>query len=173
MSATNPAYKNSDMAYSLGRKEVISIPISIAAGVPSFMGTEKPAGLVEKGLAGSQVIITQTTIDTLLGSTNEVVASTFVGTTAMEANNTLAMVLDFDGQIDKVDLVEGLVDITTTGAVGGLIQGTKTALTDADFDGPQCFVSASGNVAVRLNYTNLTATGTSGTAVLKLHAVLK
>jgi hypothetical protein len=173
MTATNPALKNDSMAYALGRHVVLTVPVTIAAGVPTFNGTEKPAGLIEKGLAGSQVLITQSTIDTLLGSTNEILASGTFGATAMAANDTLGMVLDFDGQIDRVDLVEAMVDITTTGAVPGLGFGTKTALSNGSFTNPECYVSASGNVAVRVAYTNITATGTSGTMFVKLHALLK
>jgi len=173
MTATNPVFKNSNLSYSAGRHVKLEIPLAIAAGVVSFKCTEKPDGLAEKGLAGSQAILTQTLIDTLLGSTNEIVASGTFGTTAMAANDTLGFVLDCDGQIDRVDLVEALVDITTTGAIPGLGWGTTTALTDATFYNPECFVSASGNLAVRLTYTNITATGTSGTCVVKLNALLK
>jgi hypothetical protein len=173
MTATNPAFKNSDLAYACGRHTVITIPIAIAAGVPSFKGDEKPSGLIEKGLAGSQAILTQTLIDALLGSTNEVVASGTFGTTAMAADNTFGFVIDCDGQIERVDLVEAQVDITSTGAIPGIGFGTKTALTDASFTNPEAYVSASGNVAVRVLYSNISATGTTGTAFVKLHALLK
>lgn len=173
MSGTNPVLKNSDLAYATGRHHVITIPLKFTAGVPAFMGTEVPDMLVEKGLAGSQAILTQALIDTLLGSTNEVVASGTFGTTAMAADNTFGFVLNCSGQINRVDLVEAVVDMTTTGAIPGLGLGTTTALTDATFYNPECFVSASGNIAVRCTYTNIVATGTTAIGFVKLHCLLK
>ncbi len=173
MTATNPVLTNSALAYSTSRHTVITIPIQFTAGVPTFKTTEKPDGLIELGLAGSQAILTQAKIDTLLGSTNEIVATGTFGTTAMAADNTFGFVLDCDGQIDRIDLVECVVDMTTTGAIPGLGWGTKTALTDATFYNPECFVSASGNVAVRVTYTNIVATGTTAIGFVKLHALLK
>lgn len=173
MTATNPVFINSNLAYAVGRHVVITVPINIAAGVPTFKGEDKPEILIEKGLAGSQAILTQTLIDGLLGSTDEIDADVCFGTTAMAADNTLGFVLDCDGQIDRVDLVECQVDITSTGAIPGLGFGTKTALTDASFTNPEVFVSASGNIACRVLYTNISATGTSGIAFVKMHALLK
>jgi hypothetical protein len=173
MSATNPAFQNTNLAYACGRYVDLVLPFSIAAGVPSYAGTEKPDILVEKGLAGSQVILAQAAINTLLGSTNEVVEAGIFGTTAMAANDTLGFVLDCDGQIDRIDHVEAMVDISTAGAIPGLGFGTKTALTDAAFTNPEVFVSASGNIAGRILYTNITATGTAGRLVLKCRALLK
>ncbi len=173
MSGTNPVLKNSDLSYAVGRHEVITIPIKFTAGVPSFIGTEVPDMLIEKGLAGSQAILTQAKIDAMLGSTNEVVASGTFGTTAMAADNTFGFVLNCSGQIDRVDLVDAVVDLSSTGAIPGLGQGTTTALTDAGFTNPECFVSASGNIAVRCLYTNIVATGTTAIGFVKLHCLLK
>ena len=173
MTGTNPAFHNSNLAYACGRQVEIVLPISIASGVPTFAGNEKPDLLIEKGLAGSQVILAQAKIDTLLGSTNEVVEAGIFGSTAMAANDTLGFVLDCDGQIDRVDHVEALVDIGAAGAVPGLGFGTKTALTDAAFTNPEVYVSANGNIAGRVLYTNITAAGTSGRAVLKMRVLLK
>jgi hypothetical protein len=173
MTATNPALKNTGLAYAVGVVQTYRLPLTIAAGVPSFEGVAKPDILVEKGLAGSQAILTQTLINTLLGSTNEVVASACFGTTAMAADNTLGFVLDCDGQVAEVRSVRCVTDITTTGAIPGLGYGTATALTDATFYNPEIFVSASGNIAGRVTYSNLTATGTAGRLVLELDVVLK
>jgi hypothetical protein len=173
MTATNPALKNTGLAYAVGVVQTYRLPLTIAAGVPSFEGVAQPDILVEKGLAGSQAILTQAAINTLLGSTNEVVASACFGTTAMAADNTLGFVLDCDGQVAEVRSVRCVTDITTTGAIPGLGYGTATALTDATFYNPEIFVSASGNIAGRVTYSNLSASGTAGRLVLELDVVLK
>lgn len=173
MTATNPVFKNTALGHACGRSVTVRIPMTIAAGVPSVESVAKPDILVEKGLAGSQAILTQTLINTLLGSTNEVVASACFGTTAMAADNTLGFVLDCDGQIDSVESVRAFVDITSTGAIPGLGYGTKTALTDAAFTNPEVYVSASGNIAGRVLYSNITATGTAGRLVVEMDVLLK
>jgi hypothetical protein len=172
MTGTNPALKNSNLAYACGRQVEFVLPLSIAAGVPSYAGNEKPDIIVEKGLAGSQVLLAQAKIDALLGSTNEVVEGTAFEATAMAADNTLGFVLDCDGQIDRVDHIEALVDIGAPGAVPGLGFGS-TALASGAFTNPEIMVTASGNIAGRVLYTNLTASGTSGRAVIKFRALLK
>lgn len=173
MGVTNPVLNNSNAANSFGRDEKIILPFSLAAGVPSYEGTNIPDIIVEKGLAGSQAKLTQAKIDTLLGSTNEVVMTGIFGTTAMAANNTLGFVLDMGGQIEEVKSVRAFVDITTSGAIPGLGYGTKTVLTDATFYNPEVYVSASGNLAGRVTYTNLTATGTAGRLVLEMEVIYK
>jgi len=173
MTATSPVLKNTGLSYAVGVVQTYRLPLTITAGVPSFEGVAKPDILVEKGLAGSQAILTQAAINTLLGSTNEVVASACFGTTAMAADNTLGFVLDCDGQVAEVRSVRAITDITSTGAIPGLGYGTATALTDAGFTNPEIFVSASGNIAGRVLYSNLTATGTAGRLVLELDVVLK
>jgi hypothetical protein len=172
MTATNPAFKNSNLAYACGRYVDIVLPFTLTAGVPAYAGNEKPDIIVEKGLAGSQVLLAQAKIDALLGSTNEVVEATAFEATAMAADNTLGFVLDCDGQIDRIDHIEALVDIGAPGAVPGLGFGS-TALASGAFTNPEMMVTASGNIAGRVLYTNLTATGTAGRLVLKARALLK
>lgn len=172
MTSTNPVFKNSALGYATNRNVVITLPFAIAAGVPSFEGVEKPAILVEKGLAGSQVILAQAAINTLLGSTNEVVTATAFESTAMAANDTFGFVLACDGQIEKINSIEAYVDMTTSGAIPGIGFGS-TALASGAFTNPEAMVTASGNVAGRVLYTNITATGTSGRAMVKLHCILK
>lgn len=169
---TTPQLWNSNLSSSQNNHR-LTIPFTITAGVVAYAGTEVPDILMEKGLAGSQAILTQTLIDALFGTTSEVVATTAFGTTAMAANDTLGFALKTNGQISKINHVEAFVDITTTGAIPGLGFGTKTALTDAGFTNPEVYVGASGNVIGRLNYTNVTATGTSGRGVIHMHCVLK
>lgn len=173
MTATNPVFKNTALGHACGRAVTVRLPITIAAGVPSVESVAKPDILIEKGLAGSQAILTQTLINTLLGSTNEVVASACFGTTAMAADNTLGFVLDCDGQIDSVQSVRAFVDITSTGAIPGLGYGTKTALTDASFTNPEVYVSASGNIAGRILYADISASGTAGRCVIEMDVLLK
>jgi hypothetical protein len=172
MTSTNPAFKNDALAYACGRSVVITLPITIAAGVPTFEGVEKPNIIVEKGLAGSQVLLAQAAINTLLGSTNEVVTATAFEATAMAANDTFGYVLDCDGQIDRVNSIEAYVDMTTSGAIPGIGYGS-TALATGSFTNPEAMVTASGNIAGRVLYTNICATGTSGRAIVKLHCLLK
>jgi hypothetical protein len=172
MTSTNPAFKNSALGYAVNREVVLTLPFSLTAGIPAFEGVEKPDILVEKGLAGSQVILAQANIDTLLGSTNEVVTATAFEATAMAANNTFGYVLDCDGQIEKINSVEAYVDMSTTGAIPGIGFGS-TALATGAFTNPEAMVTANGNVAGRVLYTNITATGTSGRAMVKLHCILK
>lgn len=165
--------KNSGLATAAAKRVEIILPLSIAAGVPSYEGTEVPEFIVEKGLAGSQVKLAQAKIDALLGSTNEVLEAGIFGTTAMAADNTLGFVLDCDGQIEKVEHVSVLVDMTTTGAIPGLGFGTKTALADASFTNPEVFVSANGNIAGRFLYADITKSTTTARAVIRMIAVLK
>lgn len=172
MTGTNPVLKNSALNYAVNREVVLTLPFVFAAGVPSFEGTEKPDILVEKGLAGSQVILAQAAINTLLGSTNEVVTATAFEATAMVVNDTFGFVLDCDGQIEKINSIEAYVDMTTSGAIPGIGFGS-TALASGLFTNPEAMVTANGNVAGRVVYTNITATGTTARALVKLHCILK
>ena len=172
MTGTNPVLKNSALGYAVNREVVLTLPFTLTAGVPAFEGVEQPAIIVEKGLAGSQVLLAQAKINTLLGSTNEVVTATAFESTAMAANDTFGFVLACDGQIEKINSIEAYVDMTTSGAIPGIGFGS-TALASGSFTNPEAMVTASGNIAGRVLYTNITATGTSGRAMVKLHCILK
>lgn len=157
----------------------LKLPFTVATGASvatiAYLGTgNTPNLLVEGGLAGSQAILTQAKIDSLLGSTNEVVASIAFGATAMAADNTVGFVLDCGGQIDSVELVR-VEGITSAGgaAAGRIGVGTKTALTNAAITNPQVFVTASGNLAARANLTGISATGAVGYCVFEIDAILK
>jgi hypothetical protein len=117
-------------------------------------------------------LLAQAAINTLLGSTNEVVTATAFETNSMAANNTFGYVLNCGGQIEKINTVEAYVDMTTSGAIPGIGFGS-TALASGAFTNPEAMVTASGNIAGRVLYTNITATGTSGRAFVKLHCILK
>jgi len=172
MTGTNPVLKNSALGYAVNREVVLTLPFTLTAGVPAFEGVEQPAIIVEKGLAGSQVLLAQAKINTLLGSTNEVVTATAFESTAMAANDTFGFVLACDGQIEKINSIEAYVDMTTSGAIPGIGFGS-TALASGSFTNPEAMVTASGNIAGRVLYTNITATGTTGRALVKLHCILK
>ena len=172
MTGTNPVLKNSALNYAVNREVVLTLPFTLTAGVPSFEGVEQPAIIVEKGLAGSQVLLAQAKINALLGSTNEVVTATAFESTSMAANDTFGFVLACDGQIEKINTVEAYVDITTSGAIPGIGFGS-TALATGSFTNPEAMTTIHGNIAGRILYTNITATGTSGRAMVKLHCILK
>jgi hypothetical protein len=155
---------------------VITLPFVLTAGTgvntASFVGPEVPQLLIEGGTGAALTTITQSSVNALLGSTNEVVVATAFGTTAMVDNNTYAFVLNCDNQIDRVDLVEVTVNIA--GTIGQSIGvGTKTALTDTAFALTQVFVTPLGNIAGRITYTAVSAAATAGHIVFKLHTVLK
>ena len=173
MTATNPVFKNSALGYATNREVVIALPFTLTAGVPAFEGVEVPAILVEKGLAGSQVILAQAKINTLLGSTNEVVTATAFEATAMAANNTVGFVLNCDGQIEKINAVEVYNDVTATGCETVVLGYGSTALATGAFTVAQAMVTASGNIAGRVFATDVSATGTAGRSMLKLHCILK
>ena len=178
MSVTVPMLADIGLARSQRHSKIV-LPFSIATGstvaTTAYLGTANtPRVLVEGGLAGSQAILTQTAIDALLGSTNEVIASAAFGGTALEADDTIAFVLDCGGQIDSVDLVTVEGTITAGGAAAGRIgKGTKTALTNAAITDPQVFVTASGNLAGRAKIADISATGSIGYCVFEINALLK
>jgi len=157
----------------------VSLDFIVASGVVSLMHRAgyEPRLIVEKGLAGSQVLMTQALVDTLLGSTNEVLVGTAFGTTAMVADDTACMVIDFEGQISHVvsSYVCGFcptaIHLTSYGTAATF--DSDAALTDADIDGLQVYVTSAGNLAVVINFTNLTAAATSGHFSLNLNLALK
>lgn len=158
------------------QKCILTLPFTLTAGSgvnsAAYIGPDVPQLLIEGGTGSALTTITQTAVNNLLGSTNEIVVSAAFGTTAMADNNTYAFVLNCDGQIDRVDLVEVTVNIA--GTIGQSIGvGTRTALTDTSFSLTQVYVSDLGNIAGRITYTNISAALTAGHVVFKLHAVLK
>jgi len=70
-------------------RQTLTIPIKITSGVPTVIGSEQPKILIERGLAGSQVILSQANIDKLLGVDDDVVSATAFGASALVANDTL------------------------------------------------------------------------------------
>lgn len=155
---------------------LLTLPFTLTAGSgvnsAAYIGPDVPQLLIEGGTGSALTTITQTAVNNLLNSTNEIVVATAFGTTAMVDNNTYAFVLNCDGQIDRVELVEVTVNIA--GTIGHSIGvGTKTALTDTTFTLTQVYVSPEGNIAGRITYTAVSAAATAGHLIFKIYAVLK
>jgi len=178
MSTTVPVFTESGLARSQ-RRTTISLPFAMATGTGvntfTFLRTaDTPKVLAEGGTGSALTAITQDTVDALFDSTNEVVVSAAFGTTAMVDNDTVAFVLDCDGQIDNVNLVKVSATIATTGTASTKYgEGTKTALTNVAITAPQVFVTANGNLAGRANITNISAAGSAGYCVFEIDAILK
>ncbi len=154
----------------------IDLPFALAtaSGVnaASYIGQNKPRILVSGGSGSALVEITQATVDALLGSTNEILVTTAFGTTAMVDNNTYAWVLDCGGQIAEALEVEVLVNIGgTLGTSMGI--GTTTALTNSTFTLSQVYVTALGNLAGRITYTNVSAAATAGNMLWSVRCRIK
>jgi hypothetical protein len=130
-----------------------------------------PQLLVEGGTGSALTTITQTAVDALLG-TDEVVVATAFGTSAMVDNDTYACVVKCNEQIKEVLGAVAYVNIAGTAGVK-LGVGTKTALTDAAFTGVNVYVTPNGNLAIRVNYTNVSAAATAGQLFLELDVRIK
>lgn len=154
--------------YTRDRKN-IELAVVITAGVPTIIGSETPKILIEKGLAGSQVELTQTNIDALLGVADDVDASLAFGSTAMAANDTLGFVLACDGQVESVDVARMYVAGNSSLA---LVEDVA-ALPDAGFSGLEVLVTPAGNIVGRYDETNVTAAGSNVVVLLEIYARLK
>jgi len=145
------------------------LAVVVTAGVPTIIGTETPKIIIEKGLAGSQVLLTQTAVDDLLGVAGDVDVSTAFGSTAMAANNTLGFVLACDGQVESVDLVRTYIG---GGSSLGLAE-QASSLPDSAFSGPELLVTPAGNLVGRMDDTNLTAVATNTLVTIEMYLRLK
>lgn len=154
--------------YTRDRKN-LELAVLITAGVPTILGVETPKILIEKGLAGSQVELTQTNIDDLLGVAGDVDADVAFGSTAMVANDTLGFVLACDGQVESVDLARMYV----SGASSLSLVEDVTALPDSAFSGLEVLVTPAGNIAGRYDELNITAAGSNVVVLLEIYARLK
>lgn len=111
---------------------------------------------------------TQAEIDALLGSTNEFVQATVFGATALGIN-TIAAIIDCDGQIQNVS---GIEIRSVLGTTQGALVGPQVALADTLPVNPRVAVSALGNVAIQAAITGLDA-ATSGSLFIRIHCDLK
>lgn len=147
----------------------LSFGFTITAGVPSLIGAEKPKLLVEKGLAGSQVILTQTKIDALLGVSGDVDAATAFGATAMVANDTMAFVVDCGGQLAGADFGIAYQNRTSDGAVDiPLSSLPNSAFTDLEF-----LITPAGNLVCRYQDTAVSAAATNSVIFFSFFLRLK
>lgn len=147
----------------------LDLAIKITAGVPSILGNEDPKILIEKGLAGSQVLLTQTNIDDLLGTADDVDADVAFGSTAMAANDTLGLVLACDGQVESVDIAR----LYVTGASSLSLVEAASSLPDSSFTGLEVLVTPSGNLAVRYDETGITGAASNVLVLLEVYLRLK
>jgi len=154
--------------YTRDRKN-LELAVIITAGVPTIIGAETPKILIEKGLAGSQVELTQTNIDALLGVADDVDASVAFGSTAMVANNTFGFVLACDGQVESVDIARMYV----AGASSLSLVEDVTTLPDSAFTGLEVLVTPTGNIVGRYTETGITGAGSNVILLLEIYARLK
>jgi len=152
--------------YTRGRKKT-DLAVLITAGTPSILATERPKMIIEKGLAGSQVLLTQTAVDDLLGVANDVDVATAFGSTAMVANDTLGFVIACDGQVESIDIARGDVDGTSA-----LVEDV-TSLPDSAFTGLELLVTPAGNLVGRYQKTNITAGATNTLGLIEMYLRLK
>ena len=154
--------------YTRGRKKT-DLCVVITAGTPTIIGSERPKMILEKGLAGSQVLLTQTAVDDLLGVAGDVDVSTAYGSTAMAANDTLGFVIDCAGQVESVDLVR-----TYVGGASALgLAEQASSLPDSAFSGPELLVTPAGNLVGRMDDLNLTAGATNTLLTIEIYLRLK
>lgn len=152
--------------YTRGRKKT-DLAVLITAGTPSILATERPKMIIEKGLAGSQVLLTQTAVDDLLGVANDVDVAKAFGSTAMVANDTLGFVIACDGQIESIDIARGDVDGTSA-----LVEDV-TSLPDSAFTGLELLLTPAGNLVGRYQKTNITAGATNTLGIVEMYLRLK
>lgn len=130
-----------------------------------------PQLLVEGGTGSALTTITQAAVDALLGP-SQVVVATMYGTTAMVDNDTYGLVVLCNGQIKSVLGAKAFVNIAGTAGVK-LGVGTSTALTNAAFTGIEVYVTPLGDLAIRVNYTNVSAAATAGQLFIELDVAIK
>jgi len=152
--------------YTRGRKKT-DLAVLITAGTPSILATERPKMIIEKGLAGSQVLLTQTAVDDLLGVANDVDVATAFGSTAMVANDTIGFVIACDGQVESIDIARGDVDGTSA-----LVEDV-TSLPDSAFTGLELLVTPAGNLVGRYQKTNISAGATNTLGLIEMYLRLK
>lgn len=143
------------------------LAVVVTVGTPTVIGTETPKIIIEKGLAGSQVLLTQTAVDDLLGVASDVDVSVAFGSTAMVANDTFGFVLACEGQIESVDLVRTDIDGTSA-----LVEDV-TSLPDSAFTGFELLKTPAGNLVGRYQATNITGGATNTLGVIEMYLRLK
>jgi len=146
----------------------VDLGITISSGVPEIIGNHRPHILIEKGLAGSQVILSQDNIDELLGTEQEVTESLAFGSTAMAANDTFGLVLDCGQQVESVEMARS----TKSGASSSIVEAV-TSLPDSSFTGLEVLVTGAGNLAIRYQEAGITASATNVLFLIELYLRMK
>lgn len=131
--------------------EQLDIWLTVASGVPSLPAALRGFPIIF-GTATNTAPLTQTAIDAFLGSTNEVVAATAFGSTAM-GTDSLGFVINMGGQAASLIAMEATLWLTSEVQDG--VTGTTTALTDA-LSTAVCITSA-GNIYGRAVLTGFDA----------------
>jgi hypothetical protein len=165
----NLIYSQDALEKYVRNRQNLTLCIKVTAGVPSIIGPEQPKILIERGLAGSQVILSQTNINELLGVSDDVDASVAFGATAMAANDTLGLVLACDGQVESVDFAQAYV----SGASSLSISEQSSSLPNSGFSGIEVLVTPTGNLVCRFDDANITAGATNTIAYFELLVRLK
>lgn len=118
-------YKSADLQrYEHG---LIDLYLQMSAGAPSLLGS-MIGYPVAMGCATNAGALTQTAIDTFLGSTNEVIAGTAFGATAM-GTDSLGFVINCGGQIASAQIMEAWLWVATE--IADAVFVSSSALTDA------------------------------------------
>jgi hypothetical protein len=134
--------------------ETIKLALVVtAAGVLSFKGSKFPQGIVGTAPAN----FAQAAIDSLLGSTNEVVASSAFGATALGAD-AFGLVIQTLGQVKELVSVNVFGNVGASGAVSrAMTGGQTTALTNTLPALAAAQVTANGNIALQAVLAGLDA----------------
>jgi len=155
---------------------LLRLPFILTAGTgvntARYCEIEQPGFLIEGGTGAALTAITQASVNELLGNVGDVnVAATF-GTTAMVDNNTYGFVVACSGIFRSLPFCE--VNLEIAGVVTTQLSvPTKTPLTNVSFTGTQIFLTPAGNIAGRVQLTNISAAATVGYIFIKLSAELK
>lgn len=122
--------------------------------------------------AGVTSPLGQTTIDNLLSSTNEVIAATAFGSTAM-GTDAFGLVVNCDGQLKNIRTMHVYSSCGTAGAsVDAIAAGTTTALPNTLPAVARAYCTVNGNFAAQFVLTGLDA-ATAGVIIIDLDVDLK
>jgi hypothetical protein len=164
-----PSYVLKSDALARHQKASIDLIYNITGAKAGTFAVLPPRALV----AYDASTITQTQIDSLLGSTNEFLASVFTST-AM-GTDALGLVLDCEGQIAAVHGIK--IHALTDDGAGGVAQATQlgkvAALSNASLAAiARVEKSAQGNLGIQMVVTDLD-TATSGQLQISILVDLK
>lgn len=164
-----PVYKNSALAMHQVDAEIVLMYKITGAKTGSWLPFA-PQVLVGYDTGAP---LAQADIDALLGSSNEFVAATAFGSTAM-GTDALGIVLNCDGQVVYGDAgyarVEGVLGSTSVNL--GPVQVQTSALPNTLAAPIRCQVSSAGNLALQIVATGLDA-ATAGLLVVRIGVKLK